>query len=119
MMFNKETDMTWEEWKNSEAYDILTRNIKSQWIWYDDMTDKDKEKEKYPSAKTCDGYLKEIERGTSSKEWWNNLETYEKATIVQLPNFDLDIFNDIMEFKVTKKEYKEILKWLKSNKEIY
>ena len=117
IMFNKETDMTWEEWRNSEAYDILTRNVKSKWIYYDDMTDE--EKEKYPSAKTCDGYLKEIERVTSSKEWWDNLEIYEKATIVQLPNFNLDIFNDIMEFKVTKKEYKEILKWLKSNKETY
>ena len=117
IMFNKETNMTWEEWKNSEAYDILTKNKKSQWICYDDMTDT--EKEKYPSAKTCNGYLKEIERATSSKEWWNSLEPYEKATIVQLPNFDLDVFNDIMEFKVTKKEYKEILKWIKSNKEIY
>ena len=110
IMFNKETDMTWEEWRNSEAYDILTRNVKSQWIWYDDMTEA--EKEKYPSAKTCDGYLKEIERSTSSKEWWKQLEMYEKATIIQLPNFDLDIFNDIMEFKVTKKEYKEIQKWI-------
>ena len=114
-MFNKETDMTYEEWRNSEAYDILTRVTKSQWIWYDEMTEA--EKKKYPSAKTCDGYLKETERKTSSKEWWKSLEIYEKATIIQLPNFDLDIFNDIMEFKVTKKEYKEILKWLKSNKE--
>ena len=114
MMFNKETDMTWEEWRNSEAYDILTRVTKSKWIWYDDMTDK--EKQKYTSAKTCDGYLKEIERKAGTKEWWNSLEIYEKATIVQLPNFDLDIFNDIMEFKVTKKEYKEILKWINSSK---
>ena len=114
-MFNKETDMTYEEWRNSEAYDILTRVTKSQWIWYDEMTEA--EKKKYPSAKTCDGYLKETERKTSSKEWWKSLEIYEKATIIQLPNFDLDIFNDIMEFKVTKKEYKETLKWLKSNKE--
>ena len=113
-MFNKETEMTWEEWRNSEAYNILTRTEKSVWVWYGDMTDE--EKQKHPSAKTCDGYLKEIPRGTSSKEWWNRLETYEKATIIQLPNFDLEIFNDIMEFKVTKKEYKEILKWIESSK---
>ena len=112
IMFNKETDMTWQEWKNSEAYNILTKVTKSQWIWYDDMTNE--EKKKYKSAKTCDGYLKEIERKAGSKKWWNDLEIQEKATIVQLPNFDLDVFNDIMEFKVTKKEYKEIQKWLKS-----
>ena len=72
----------------------------------------DEEKQKHPSAKTCEGYLKEIERKAGSEEWWNNLEMYEKATIVQLPNFDLEVFNDIMEFKVTKKEYKEILEWI-------
>ena len=58
MMFNKKTDMTFEEWRNSEAYYILTRNVKSEWVWYDNMTDK--EKKQYKSAKTCDGYLKEI-----------------------------------------------------------
>ena len=116
-MFNKETDMTWEEWRNCEAYDILTRVKKSEWVWYDDMSEE--EKQKYPSAKTCDGYLKETERKVGSKDWWNSLDISEKATIIQLPNFDLDIFNDIMEFKVTKKEYKEILKWLESNKETY
>ena len=116
-MFNKETDMTWEEWRNCEAYDILTRVKKSEWVWYGDMSEE--EKQKYPSAKTCDGYLKETERKVGSKDWWNSLDISEKATIIQLPNFDLDIFNDIMEFKVTKKEYKEILKWLELNKETY
>ena len=116
-MFNKETDMTWEEWRNCEAYDILTRVKKSEWVWYGDMSEE--EKQKYPSAKTCDGYLKETERKVGSKDWWNSLDISEKATIIQLPNFDLDIFNDVMEFKVTKKEYKEILKWLESNKETY
>ena len=115
MMFNKETEMTWKEWRDSEAYYILNRTIKNQWIYYEDMTDE--EKEKYPSAKTCGGYLKEIKRADSSKEWWKQLEMHEKATIIQLPNFDLDIFNDIMEMKVTKKEYKELNKWLKEKEE--
>ena len=105
MMFNKPTDMTFEEWRNSEAYDILWRKKKS--VWFEDMTDA--EKKKYPSAETCGGYLKEIEYGKSSKEWWKSLEDYEKKTIFQLPNFDLDIFNDIMALKVTKKEYKRIM----------
>ena len=115
IMFNKETDMTWYEWINSEAYYILAKNIKSQWIDYEDITEE--EKEKYPSAKTCGGYLKEIDRKESSKEWWENLKKDEKAIIIQLPNFDLDIFNDIMELEITKKEYEEILEWLKLNKE--
>ena len=113
MMFNKQTDMQWDEWKNSKAYDILTNVVKSKWIYYRDMTED--EKEKYPSAKVCGGYLKEIERKVGSKEWWDNLEMYEKATIVQLSNFDLDIFNDIMELEITQKEYKKILKWIENN----
>ena len=117
IMFNKETDMTWEGWKNSKAYYILAKITKSQWIYYNDMTEE--EKSKYPSAKTYNGYLKEIKRKTASKEWWASLKMYEKATIVQLPNFDLDIFNDIMELEITKIEHEEVMDWLKSNKETY
>ena len=106
-MFNKETNMTWEEWRRSEAYIILMKNIKSEWIYYDNMTDK--EKEKYPSAKICGGYLKEIDRKTSSRQWWNSLGKEEKVKMIKLPNFDLEIFNDIMELKISKKEYEEIL----------
>ena len=112
MMFNKPTDMSWEEWRDSEAYDILTKVKKSEWVWYDNMTDE--EKEKHPSAKTCDGYLKETERKVGTKEWWDNLAMYEKATLIQLPNFNLNVFNDIMELEISKKEYKEIKQWLES-----
>ncbi len=116
IIFNKETNMTWEEWRNSEVYYILAKNTKTQWIYYEDMTDE--EKEKYPSAKTCNGYLKEIERAESSKKWWNKLSKEEKVIIIQLPNFNLDIFNDIMELEISKEEYEEILEWSKLNKEI-
>ena len=107
-MFNKPTDMSFEEWRNSEAWYILNRKTKSVWVWYSDMTDE--EKKAHPSAETCDGYLKEIEYSTSSKEWWEQLEDYEKLTLFQLPNFDLDVFNDIMELNISKKEHKKIIK---------
>lgn len=111
LMFNKPTDMTYEEWKNSEAFGILTNLVKNVWVCFDEMTEE--EKEEHSSAKTCNGYLKEIPRAKSSEKWWKDLDISEKATIIQLPNFDLDIFNDIMELNITEKEYKEILKWLK------
>ena len=117
MMFNKNTDMTWEEWRDSEAYDILTRVKKSEWIWYDKMTDE--EKGKNPSAKICNGYLKETERKVGTKEWWNTLSMHEKATLIQLPNFNLNVFNDIMELEVSRKEYNGIKEWLKSKQEIF
>ena len=109
IMFNKETNMTFEEWRNTRAYDILINLEKSIWVYFDDMNNL--EKKKYiKSAETCDGYLKEISRKEASKKLWNNLSINDKYEIMTLPNFDLDVFNDIMELKITKKEYKEVLK---------
>ena len=107
-MFNKETDMSYEEWENTRAYDVLQQIEKSKWIYFSDMTDE--EKEKYPSAETCDGYLKEMVRKEAVKEWWNNLSNYDKQEIFSLPNFDLDVFNDIMESEISKEEYDEVMK---------
>ena len=107
LMFNKPTDMTYDEWRNSEAYDILWRKQKLAWVLLNDMTDE--EKKEHPSAETCDGYLKEIEYEKSSKEWWNQLKNYEKKTIFQLPNFDLAVFNDIMALEISEEEYKEVM----------
>ena len=72
----------------------------------------EEEKKKYPSAEVCNGYIKEIPRAISNEEWWNNLKIHEKATLIQLPNFNLKIFNDIMELDISLKEYKEIKLWL-------
>ena len=108
IMFNKETDMSFEEWRNTRAFDILRNVGKSIWVYFENMTKK--EKEQFPSAETCGGYLKELTRKKASKKWWNNLSKYDKQEIFNLPNFDLKIFNEIMELKITKKEYNEVMK---------
>ena len=107
ILFNKETDMTFEEWRNTRAYDLLCMVSKSKWILSENMTDK--EKKKYPSHEVCGGYLKEIPRKEASKEWWDQLDIYDKQEIFNLPNFDLAIFNEIMELKITKKEYMSVM----------
>ena len=107
-IFNIETDMTFEEWRNSEAYYILDRLEKNKWIDYEDMSEE--EKINYESAKTCGGYLREISRTEASKEWWNKLTDEEKKIIFNLPNFDLEVFNDIMELEIKKEEYERIMK---------
>ncbi len=98
IMFNKETDMSFDEWRNTRAYDVLCDVPKSKWIYFDDMTKE--EKIKFPSAKTCGGYLKELTRKEASQEWWNSLDKYDKQEIFSLPNFDLEIFNEIMELNI-------------------
>ena len=107
IMFNKKTTMTFEEWRNTRAFDLLNMIEKSRWVFYSQMTEE--EKQQYPYAETCDGYLKEIPRAEASKEWWDNLDIYDKAEIFSLPNFSLKIFNDIMELDITRKEYKEVM----------
>ena len=108
IMFNKETDMSYEEWENTRAYDVLRQIEKSKWVHFSEMTDE--EKQEYPSAETCDGYLKEIPRKEAVKVWWNDLSDYDKQEIFNLPNFDLDVFNDIMESEISKEEYDEVMK---------
>jgi len=107
IMFNKKTDMTFEEWRNTRAYDVLYAVPKSNWVYFCDMTDE--EKQNFPSAETCDGYLKELSRKEASEEWWSNLDKWDKKEIFTLPNFNLKIFNEIMELDIKKKEYKEVM----------
>ena len=109
IMFNKKTNMTFEEWGNTRAHDVLINLQKSIWIYFNDMTNIEKEKNKN-NAETCDGYLKEISRKEASKKLWEEIDIKDKYEIMTLPNFDLEIFNDIMELNITKKEYKEVLK---------
>jgi hypothetical protein len=105
--------MTWEEWRETRAFDLLDNIQKSEWKWYDNMTDE--EKAKQPSAKTSDGYLKEYTRAEASQKWWNNMDKFDKAEIFGLPNFNLEVFNDIMELEITKKEYNEVMKSVKNS----
>ena len=90
--FDKETDMTFEEWRNSEAYWLMNRiNFRpADWIWEDEMSDA--EKAEHPEYKTTGGYLKIRDNTDCCKEWWNGLTKREKQVIKNIPNFDADKF---------------------------
>jgi hypothetical protein len=89
--FDKETDITFEEWRNSEAYWLMNRIDfrPAVWIWEDDMTDE--EKAAHPEYETTGGYLK-IRDNTDCKEWWKGLTEREKQVIKNIPNFDAEKF---------------------------
>ena len=94
-MFNKLSDWTYQDWLNSDARYILNRipsNVIS-WIWEDDMTDD--EKKEHPEYTVTGGFLKYIEKETGRQIWWNNLSTNEKDAILNIPNFDKEIFKQI------------------------
>ena len=90
--FDKETDMTFEEWRNSEAYWLMNRIDfrPADWIWEDEMSDA--EKAEHPEYKTTGGYLKIRDNTDCCKEWWNGLTEREKQVIMSIPNFDADKF---------------------------
>ena len=80
---------------NSDARYILMNcpsNVLS-WIWEDDMTDE--EKEQHPEYSVTGGFLKHIEKETGRQMWWDGLSDRKKDIVMQLPNFDKDIFKEI------------------------
>lgn len=92
--FDKKSNMTWEQWRNSEACYLLSRIRKSIWVDFDKMTEE--EKEKYPNAETTDGYLKELDLKEQAEIWWEHLEEHEKEEIRNMPNYNRAKFRKIM-----------------------
>ena len=90
--FDKETDMTFEEWRYSDAYQLLNEIDfrPTDWIWSDEMTDE--EKTEHPEHKTIGGYLKTHYDTDCCVEWWNGLSDYERNIIKNIPNFDAEKF---------------------------
>ena len=82
--FDKETDMTFEEWRNSEAYRILCKIPfePTRWTWADG------------------GYLKVCDTKKAFLTWWNGLTEEEKAVIKNIPNFDPQKFYKITGIRV-------------------
>lgn len=92
--FDKKSNMTWEQWRNSKAYWLLKNIRKNVWVNYSKMTEE--EKAKYPNAETTDGYLKELDLKEQAEIWWDNLSEEEKEVIRNMPNYDKAKFRKIM-----------------------
>jgi hypothetical protein len=98
-MFDKETNMTFKEWRNSEAYKILAGNFRRSvcWIPSDEMTDD--EKKAYPEHKTTGGYLRTQDIKQGFLKAWECLSDDEKDIIRSIPNFDAEKFEQITGIK--------------------
>jgi len=98
--FDKESDMTFREWRNSEAYRILCRISfePTRWICSDDMTDE--EKAAHPEYETTGGYLKELDTDKAFLAWWDSMTDEEKNIIKSIPNFDAEKFFQITGIRV-------------------
>ncbi len=97
-IFNKPSKWTDADFRNSNAFQLLNNIDTKQWIPSNIMSEA--EKEKYPSYKTCEGYLKDIPFKESFQNAWNNWSAENRNAFTSLPNFDKKIFFEITGVKV-------------------
>jgi len=92
MLFNKPSSMTYCEWIDSDARDLLNQIPKNvvEWVYGENMTDT--EKAAHPTYETTGGYLKVLDESECGQLWWNGLSDHQKNIIKEIPNFDADIF---------------------------
>ena len=93
-LFNKLSDWTYQDWRDSHAYYILNKmpgNL--EYVSYEDMTGE--EKAAHPEAKITGGYIKQLENSERRSIWWKNLNANQKSIIKSIPNFNKEIFKEI------------------------
>lgn len=103
-IFNKPSAWTYEDWLNSNVYNILANNFTNNvWICEADMTEE--EKANHPEYKTTGGYLKVLDFKEAFKNMWIRLNKEQKNIIInELPNFNKDIFKEITGIDIDKDE---------------
>lgn len=100
MLFNKPSDMTYNDWLRSDARYLLNQIPKDvvEWVYEEDMTDE--EKVANPTYETTGGYLKVLDESECGQLWWGRLSDFQKNYIRSIPNFDAEIFEQCTGIKV-------------------
>ena len=100
-MFSKIVNASREEIINNKGVKILNwRYENGWWIYSQNMTAE--EKREHPEHETTGGYLKTIEFKKACRLMWNNFDEEEKRAVLEIPNFDADIFKEITGIEVRK-----------------
>ena len=91
-LFNKPSDITYNDWLRSDARYLLNQIPKDvvEWVYEEDMTDE--EKAANPTYETTGGYLKVLNEYECGQLWWGSLSDFQKNYIKSIPNFDAEIF---------------------------
>lgn len=100
MLFNKPSDMTYNDWLRSDARYLLNQIPKDvvEWVYEEDMTDE--EKVANPTYETTGGYLKVLDESECGQLWCGSLSDFQKNYIRSIPNFDAEIFEQCTGIKV-------------------
>lgn len=99
-LFNKPSDITYNDWLRSDARYLLNQIPKDvvEWVYEEDMTDE--EKAANPTYETTGGYLKVLNESECGQLWWGILSDFQKNYIKSIPNFDAEIFEQCTGIKV-------------------
>ena len=90
-IFNKPSGMSLRDFYNSKYYDALVSEplILTEWVYYSKSEMDTQEK------KALGGYLKQYDYKEACKIWWDKLTEENKKIIMEIPNFDTEVFFDI------------------------
>lgn len=98
--FNKPSEWTYSDWYMSHQKHLLYTMQEQCTYWISSFNMTDEEKKLHPEYKTTGGYLKLIDNTKCRQAWWNHLSESEKNIIKLMPNFDKDIFEEIMGIEI-------------------
>ena len=92
-MFDKESNWTMQDWLNCNARYILNNCPMNTTKFVSKNEMSEMEKQEHPEYVTIGGYLKTVTVSKANKQaWWNDLKEEERQEVLNLPNFDKDIF---------------------------
>ena len=87
--FNKETDKTYDEINHPNFYEFEL----NKWISEEDMTEEEKKND--PKFYVRQGYLKTFTYEEAWANFWRDTDEDNRQKILDLPNFDAEIFKEI------------------------
>ena len=94
-MFDKPSDWTYDDWFTSKARFILCSCPSNALSWIQTFRMTDEKKAAHPEHSTIGGFLKYVEAENENQTWWNSLSEEGRQIVMNLPNFDKDIFKEI------------------------
>lgn len=98
-LFNKETNLKWDDINHPEFNEFYLTKWINEW----DMADEENKAD--PNFFVRGGYLKTYTWNEAWANYWENSDDKERQKVLNLPNFDAKIFKDItgIDVEVAKK----------------